>query len=109
MEARIALVVVMREKVIEQKHSTLRLAFAALARGCHVVWIGSMSRFANKSFDLTMKKAEDTIEGVSPDRITGLLEHMSIDTKKKTGHRSRRSTDQGGRSDDQAWFLRIAI
>lgn len=108
-ESIIALVVVMREKVVEQKRSTLRLAFTALARGCHFDWIGSMSRFVHKSFNLTMKKAEDTIEGVSPDRITGLLEHMSIDTKKKTGHRSRRSTDQGGRSDDQAWFFRIAI
>lgn len=36
MEARIALVVEMREKVVEQKRSTLRLAFAVLARGCHV-------------------------------------------------------------------------
>lgn len=73
----------MREKVVEQKRSTLRLAFAALARGCHVGWIGSMSKFVNKSFDLTMKKAEDTIRDVSPEEITGLLRRMSIDTKSR--------------------------
>lgn len=93
--------VAVREKVLEQKRSTLRLAFATLARGCHVVWIGSMSRFVNKSFDLIMKKAVDTIREVSPEKITGLLRRMSMDTKNKTGHRSRRSTDQGGRSGDQ--------
>lgn len=109
-EAKIALVVEMRDKVIEQKCSTLRLAFAALARGCHVDWLGSMSRFVNESFDLTMKKAEDTIRDVSPEKINGILRRMSMDTKNKTGHRGRRSTDQGGSSGDQdRGSLRIAI
>jgi len=60
-----------------------------------------MSRFVNRSFNLTMKKAEDTIRDVSPEKITGLLRRMSMDTKNKTGHRGRRSTDQRGSIGDQ--------
>lgn len=60
-----------------------------------------MSRFVNKSLTLTMKKAEDTFRDVSPERINGVLRRMSMDTKNKTGHHGRCSTNQGGRSGDR--------